>query len=160
MRSLWFRLVLMVGARVSSQDVAGAKAVDEWFQGRAAAPPHWSVRDASDVPGKWKKLSSGFYKQVHVAALSTGEPVVVKRRKLYPGDDGRLATLSGEPLRGRRVRFLGAPLEVAPRPARVGITNARCVGRSCIWSICAGSRAFHACEAPGWTGTARGRRTR
>ena len=68
--------------------MAGVVEVDAWMHHRAPPPRRWDATDPAALDAKWTKLSSGFYKEVHRAALG-GDDVVVKRRKLYKADRKR-----------------------------------------------------------------------
>ena len=93
----WLAWVPVVGASLDLRRVAE---VDAWMAGRAKAPKRWDVVSEDDLQPKWRKLSSGFYKEVLRAATWAEDAVVVKRRRLYRADrkaEGA-AALRGEPL--------------------------------------------------------------
>ena len=118
----WLRLLLAAAAAAKrTVNMAGVVEVDAWMHHRAPPPRRWDATDPAALDAKWTKLSSGFYKEVHRAALG-GDDVVVKRRKLYKADRKRAggAALRGEALyherevRGEVLYALGA----ADGPAR------------------------------------------
>ena len=73
--------LLLLVATTSAQDLRAAKAADAWLRGHGPAPDAWAARAAGDLAPRWRKLSSGFYKQV-LKTTFRGTEVVVKRRKL------------------------------------------------------------------------------